>query len=481
MGILELFALCAIGVSMHFAYGGGIRGYSSLLILKFLVHEIVACEARLQKEEGPVVEGEQQTFDENTLLLCHYFDFMYGTSTGGLISVLLGRLRMTIPECLDIYREVGNDLFGHRRNVLPLATKYHHKPLEKAVRRIVRKNCKHHDKCDGEDWHPWSDNEQSESSSSLPEEETLSEEEEHEEQEDEDMVPQTDSKRICQTICLTATHSGQIDEAYLLRTYDHQYSDSTPEWVTPYNEGADHLKIWQVTRATSAAPFFFKMLEAELHGRKIGFKDGGIRENNPSYAAYSEHASLRGEDQMPGLLLSVGTGRPDHTQDGFASAWPGPFGMRKFTKKWAEKFAVFKNVLIKYTEGEERHKMMRTIAKGEHHWYKRLNVTTGLENMKLDNWEKGPRYDARTKKMEVVPGGKTLSWMEKVTDDYLTREKVDKEYAAPKVMLAQTAEKLVRHRRARERTRAEEPERWESFMGRRLPVPEGSEVVPVER
>jgi hypothetical protein len=267
------------------------------------------------------------------------------------------------------------------------------------------------------------------------------------------------------------------------------------------------------------------MLEADLHGRRVGFKDGGIRENNPSYAAYSEHASLRGDNATPALLLSVGTGRPDHSKDGFASgdvddegsaqngfasAWPGPFGMRGFTKKWAEKFAVFKNVLIKYTEGEERHKMMRTIAKGEHHWYKRLNVTTGLENMKLDNWEKGPRYNPKTRKMETVPGGKTLSWMEKVTDDYLTREKLEVkgdakgkrdfkgkgEYAAPKTMLAQTAEKLVRHRRARERmgrgdfeveveTRSEEErqeererevkkqkEMWEGFMGVGLPFRE---------
>lgn len=62
---------------------------------------------------------------------------------------------MTVPQCLELYRKVGNDLFGHRRNVLPLATKYHHKPLEKAVQRIVSEYCKHHTSCDGHDWHPW--------------------------------------------------------------------------------------------------------------------------------------------------------------------------------------------------------------------------------------------------------------------------------------------------------------------------------------
>ena len=93
--------------------------------------------------------------DENNLKPCHYFDFMYGTSTGGLIATLLGRLRLTVPQCLEIYREVGNDLFGTKRSGLPFATKYDHRPLEEAVKKIVKKHCLQHDNCDGEDWHPW--------------------------------------------------------------------------------------------------------------------------------------------------------------------------------------------------------------------------------------------------------------------------------------------------------------------------------------
>jgi hypothetical protein len=135
--------------------GGGIRGYSSLLIVQRLMHYVAQCERRLQDEEGPVPGSNRSDFDENELLPCHYFDYMYGTSTGGLISVMLARLRMTVPQCLDIYRRVGHELFGHRRNILPLATKYHHKPLEKAVRDIVSQYCKLHPNCDGKDWHPW--------------------------------------------------------------------------------------------------------------------------------------------------------------------------------------------------------------------------------------------------------------------------------------------------------------------------------------
>jgi len=138
----------------------------------------------------------------------------------------------------------------------------------------------------------------------------------------------------------------------------------------------------------------------------------------------------------------------------------------------AEKFAVFKNVLIKYTEGEDRHKVMRTIARGENRWYKRLNVDKGLEGMKLDNWEKGMWTNPEGVTKEVS-GGKTLSTMEKATDTYLTREvdktdKLNPEFAAPKDQLQQIAERLVRHRRMREERQTDDVLRWQTHMGQWL-------------
>ncbi|KAF2147202.1 uncharacterized protein K452DRAFT_304079 [Aplosporella prunicola CBS 121167] len=450
--------------------GGGIRGYCSLLIVQQLMHEVAACENRLEREEAMVGadrkrEGtstppyEPKIFKEEDLLPCHYFDFMYGTSTGGLIATMLGRLRMSVPQCLDLYRQVGDDLFGKRRSVLPLTTKYRTKPLERAVQEIVRRHCKIHPEgeCDGNDWHPWNvDEEEEDPVSSLF------------------LRP---AERICQTICLTATHNERVNEAHLLRTYNHQYIN-IPNYITLYNQGADKLRIWEATRATSAAPFYFKILEADIRGEKQGFKDGGIRENNPAGAAWSEFVSLYGEDRNPALLLSIGTGRPDESADGFASAWPGPFGTSALMRKVAEKFAVFKNVLIKYTEGEEQHRAMVRIAKGEHTWYKRLNVDSGLEKMKLDDWEKGPWTAAGALAgpppdrlgAQIVPGGKTLTRMEDATQAYLTREfdhKYDT-YAPPLTMIRQAAEKLVRQRRAREQTAHLDPHRWDTYMGRWL-------------
>jgi hypothetical protein len=215
------------------------------------------------------------------------------------------------------------------------------------------------------------------------------------------------------------------------------------------------------------------MLVADVRNERMGFKDGGIRENNPSFAAYSEHGSMHGDEHEPGLLLSIGTGRPNTENDGFAAVWPGPLGRLKLLQKWSEKFAVFKNVLIKYTEGEKQHTNMRIIARGEHRWYKRLNVDKGLHDLKLDNWEKGPWLNPAIGEKETVNGGKTLSRMDEATHEYTTRTHTEspgghKEYQPPKIVLQQVAERLVRHRRLREATKLDDLLRWQTHMGQWL-------------
>lgn len=404
------------------------------------MHEVYLKEQEFEKED-PLGEDP---IDEEDLLPCHYFDFMYGTSTGGLIAIMLGRLRMRIEECLESYRLVGDKLFGHRRSILPLATKYHHEPLEEAVQDIVGAHCHQHHKCDGKhDLHPWS----TDSTPWDPEE-----------------------PRVCQSCCLTATHNRSVITAHLLRSYPHYYSEDVPNWLTLYNEGADPLTIWQTTRATSAAPFYFELLQAQIGDELKNFKDGGIRENNPSGAAWNEFHSLYEDRRLqPALLLSVGTGRSDQSQDGFATAWPGPWGHLPMLRSLIEKISVIPNLLVKYTESEKQHHTMRNYAQGEHTYYKRLNVSTGLERMPLDHWVTGPWKppgDEKAKEV-VVPGGKSLGIMEEKTAAYLERA-FDPEfdtYNRPAVMLQQTAEKLVRQRRARAR---EGGIRWETFIGKHM-------------
>jgi len=57
--------------------GGGVRGLSSLLILREIMETI-----------------ERETDADGTPLPCEYFDLIGGTGSGGLIAIMLGRLGM---------------------------------------------------------------------------------------------------------------------------------------------------------------------------------------------------------------------------------------------------------------------------------------------------------------------------------------------------------------------------------------------------
>lgn len=64
--------------------GGGVRGLSSLLILRYIMKDI----------------GQQ--VDARDVKPCEYFDLIGGTSTGGLIAIMLGTLGMvplTFEQC----------------------------------------------------------------------------------------------------------------------------------------------------------------------------------------------------------------------------------------------------------------------------------------------------------------------------------------------------------------------------------------------
>ncbi|KAK5459541.1 hypothetical protein LTS15_003670 [Exophiala xenobiotica] len=100
--------------------GGGVRGLSSLMILEQLMQNI-------DPEHPPKP--------------CEYFDMIGGTSTGGLIAVMLGRLEMTIDECIDAYLSLSDRIFqkkAHRVNIQgKFQGRFDSKKLEKAVKEVT--------------------------------------------------------------------------------------------------------------------------------------------------------------------------------------------------------------------------------------------------------------------------------------------------------------------------------------------------------
>jgi hypothetical protein len=124
--------------------GGGIRGLSSLLILEHIMEKIRDIK-RLDLIPRP----------------CEYFDLIGGTSTGGypyldylfylstdhvrsIIAIMLGRLRMTVDECIRAYKKVAQQAFTLKRtSILPARPTgaFSAKALEAAIKETIEEFC----------------------------------------------------------------------------------------------------------------------------------------------------------------------------------------------------------------------------------------------------------------------------------------------------------------------------------------------------
>ena len=100
--------------------GGGVRGLSTLQILK-----------RLMESINP----------DNPPKPCEYFDMIGGTSTGGLIALMLGRLRLPVDEAIDAYIALAPKIFTkvHHRVTLKgqLQGRFDHAAIEEGVRDLL--------------------------------------------------------------------------------------------------------------------------------------------------------------------------------------------------------------------------------------------------------------------------------------------------------------------------------------------------------
>jgi patatin-like phospholipase/acyl hydrolase len=105
--------------------GGGVRGLSSLAILKRLMETI--------NPDSPPKP-------------CEYFDMIGGTSTGGLMAIMLGRLEMDIDECIDAYVKISNRVFQKKRHRITvkgqIQGRFDTKELEAAIRDMVKQKDK---------------------------------------------------------------------------------------------------------------------------------------------------------------------------------------------------------------------------------------------------------------------------------------------------------------------------------------------------
>lgn len=107
------------------------RGYSIFLILQELMHRtFVEIEGRApRRSEIPKP--------------CDHFDLIVGTGTGGLIALMLGRLRLDIETCKELYVRLTRMVFETDKTIAGIpyrSTLFKATRLEEAIKECVREH-----------------------------------------------------------------------------------------------------------------------------------------------------------------------------------------------------------------------------------------------------------------------------------------------------------------------------------------------------
>lgn len=240
--------------------GGGIRGLISLGIL-----------ARLEADL-------RQAFQQPDLLLGEYFDFLCGTSTGGIIATCLSS-GMSVSEVLEFYIHNGSSMFQRAKWYQQLHEKYVAEPLAELLKKAL--NCQ----LNGPSY----------------------------------IYSETDRP--------VELGDPRLKGLLMLVMRNHTTDSPWPVCNNPlamYNQRGRpdcnlQLPLWQLVRASTAAPTFFPpevvtFAEGTSQEYKFMFMDGGVTTyNNPAYLAFQMattqpyHINWQtGVDQL--LIVSIGTG-----------------------------------------------------------------------------------------------------------------------------------------------------------------------------
>lgn len=275
--------------------------------------------------------------------LFELFDMCVGVSTGAiLVCALAAERNMTVQEGIHLYKQIGKRLFYQPSALDVLSntsrlmwshayydTDLWEKMLKKHVgyRRII------------------------------------------------DTVKLPHCPKIC---CISTTVTEQRIDAHCFRNY------AFPPNVQSIYNGSHKSKLWEVVRASSAAPAYFGdfALHGELH------QDGGVLFNNPTAVAIHE-AKLIWPDEDIQCVVSFGTGRnpnKSRNSDGRKMINPEMLSETQETlSSWKTKFL---RILDSATDTEATHVILSDLLPNE--TYYRFNPY-------LDHWI--AMLDARPEKI----------------------------------------------------------------------------------
>jgi hypothetical protein len=202
---------------------------------------------------------------------------------------------------------------------------------------------------------------------------------------------------------------------------------------TNFGEASD-FEIWQVARAATAAPFYFKPLHVDLHPMRVDqepeymlFSDGGFgTTNNPTQEGVLEIQNLHGQHAI-GVVVSIGTAR----------------GGEKFGAGTLDQV---KNSYDKLTDPDTVHQNLRSSRNFADYYRLNAQKDNGL-NVPMDEWKPHGMFSGKRR-----PGQVTL---EKIRNHFLLWYSNLNNQGT----LNKCAHQLVLRRRAR----LHDIHRWERF------------------
>ena len=273
-------------------------------------------------------------------LPCHYFDYVSGTSTGGLIAILLGRLRRSVDEAIREYKDICATIFGKASSPLNrLWTTY-----DSTDRKRI-----------------FEDHFDSLAPTRLP-------------------SPQEQANKFksdytrCRTIVCSMKSSEDkgFQSASLICSYDRRTSWNSGTRVEKDSSDSDTSTVRQVAWATSAAPFHLKSIQMfdapRYHALTIV--------NNPSWEVLKEVSLLAKESHDAiDLFLSIGAG---NSRDSKSRIRFGGCALR-------EDPAEISDVV---------HNKVDLRSKVQDFEYHRFDVKEGLQGVRRDEWK--PKFDGQT-------------------------------------------------------------------------------------
>ncbi|KAJ6265071.1 hypothetical protein Dda_1226 [Drechslerella dactyloides] len=422
--------------------GGGIRGYSTLLLLEALMHAIFL-----------EIHGREPRRGEEVTKPCEVFDLIGGTGTGGLIAIMLGRLRMSVQTCKDVYTRMTRYVFETDKRFVGIPygeTLYKASKLERAIRTVVHERTKHDHldlnmemDSDDEDW-------------DLEPGGGLYDDDEKELERRMSMMGRTDSIReIAEASRITSADGprrlryGNAEalmhdkrkgrcKTMVTAVYRGSSDASTPAIFRTYSSGVESMsypdcRIWQAGRATCATLAAFKPLRIN----QDVFLDEGTGRYNPTPTVLEEACVNEWPGREIGLVVSLGTGkRPQGAQKGDNKAqWWENLGtsLDQFTQ--ARRRLMRK---IDYCETTHLHVLNEELSKYgiSKNRYFRFNVDTGVGEVAMNEWSRLSEVSTGTR---VYLSGKEVSvGMKECARRMakLTRDKWKKKIAADGGILA---------------------------------------------